>query len=140
MLSSDRYQLSAISFQPIIETGLNVAPGHSYSTKMFSSPLRRGQGVGACIQQFKITKRFFKRLHMKKIFFILSGLIMLLGISCKKTFLDVQSPSSVDEDFVFSSTSETFKVLAGCYELWRSGNGGLFYHIDVVGSHAERHP
>ena len=77
---------------------------------------------------------------MKKILFILCGVLMLASISCKKSFLDVQSPSAVDQDFVFSSTSETFKVLAGCYDLWRGGNNGLFYDIDVVGSDAETHP
>lgn len=77
---------------------------------------------------------------MKKILYILLGSITLAGISCKKEFLDVQSPSSVDQDFVFSSTSETFKVLAGCYNEWRGGNNGMFYDVDVVGSDAETHP
>lgn len=77
---------------------------------------------------------------MKKFLFIFSVAMMLVNISCKKSFLNVQSPSSVDQDFVFSSTSETFKVLAGCYELWRGGNNGLFYDVDVVGSDAEHHP
>jgi hypothetical protein len=77
---------------------------------------------------------------MKKVFYIVFGIIAIAGISCKKSFLDVQSPSSVDQDFVFSSTGETFKVLAGCYDLWRGGNNGLFYDIDVVGSDAEKHP
>ncbi|HTN35503.1 MAG TPA: RagB/SusD family nutrient uptake outer membrane protein, partial [Arachidicoccus sp.] len=76
---------------------------------------------------------------MKKILFLLS-LVVLSGISCKKSFLDVQSPSAVDEDFVFSSTGETFKVMAGLYEIWRNINGGLFYAIDVTGSDAETHP
>lgn len=77
---------------------------------------------------------------MKKTFSILIGAMMLAGISCKKDFLAVQSPSSVDQDFVFSSPSETFKVLAGCYEAWRDNNNGLFYDVDVVGSDAEGHP
>lgn len=77
---------------------------------------------------------------MKKILYILLGATILSGISCKKSFLEVQSPSSVDQDFVFSSTSETFKVLAGCYDQWRGGNNALFYDIDVVGSDAECHP
>ena len=77
---------------------------------------------------------------MKKILCILIGIITISGISCKKSFLDVTSPSSSDQDFVFSSTSETFKVLAGVYELWRGGSNSLFYDIDVVGSDAETHP
>ncbi|MEO6729843.1 MAG: RagB/SusD family nutrient uptake outer membrane protein [Ferruginibacter sp.] len=78
---------------------------------------------------------------MKKILLILLGAVMLANMSCKKSFLDAQSPSSVDEDFVFSSPGEAYKVLIGGYELWRtSGYGGLFYDIDAVGSDAECHP
>src|SRR5688572_15160833 len=76
---------------------------------------------------------------MKKILFIIT-LMMLAGISCKKSFLDVGSPSSVDEDFVFSSTGETFKVMVGLYEIWRGNNNNLFYAIEVPGSDAETHP
>ena len=65
---------------------------------------------------------------------------MLLNQSCKKDFLDVQSPSSVDQDFVFSTPSEAYKVMVGNYEIWRNANNGLFYDIDVVGSDSECHP
>jgi starch-binding outer membrane protein, SusD/RagB family len=81
---------------------------------------------------------------MKKILYILMGAMMLSNASCKKDFLEVQSPSSVDssvdEDFVFTTTGETQKVLAGNYNLWREAYGGMFYDIDVVGSDAESHP
>jgi starch-binding outer membrane protein, SusD/RagB family len=77
---------------------------------------------------------------MKKIFYIMFGVVMLANASCKKSFLDVQSPSSVDEDFVFTSPGETFKVMAGCYNIWRGASNGLFYDVDVVGSDAETHP
>jgi len=77
---------------------------------------------------------------MKKILFIFFGIVLLTGISCKKSFLDVKSPSSVDEDFVFSSTGETFKVMVGLYEIWRGNNNNLFYAIDEPGSDAETHP
>ncbi|WP_165958204.1 RagB/SusD family nutrient uptake outer membrane protein [Segetibacter sp. 3557_3] len=77
---------------------------------------------------------------MKKLLYTTLVALILSGISCKKGFLDVQSPSSVDQDFVFSSPSETFKVLAGCYDQWRGAYGSLYYDIDVVGSDAETHP
>lgn len=78
---------------------------------------------------------------MKKLILLLAiATLFLFGASCKKSFLDVQSPSSVDQDFVFSSPGETFKVLVGCYDLWRTSTGGLFYDIDAVGSDAECHP
>jgi len=77
---------------------------------------------------------------MKKILFILLVAALIPGIACKKSFLDTPALSSVDQDFVFSSASETYKVMVGCYDLWRSGANGLFYDIDVVGSDAETHP
>jgi hypothetical protein len=77
---------------------------------------------------------------MKKILYIFLGAVVLANTSCKKDFLEVQSPSSVDEDLVFTSPSETQKVMAGCYDLWRGANNGLFYDLDVVGSDAEYHP
>ncbi|SEA04836.1 Starch-binding associating with outer membrane [Arachidicoccus rhizosphaerae] len=77
---------------------------------------------------------------MKKLLYIFMGVLIIAGISCKKDFLNVESPSAVDEDFVFSSSGETFKVLAGMYELWRGVNNNLFYALDVPGSDAETHP
>jgi hypothetical protein len=77
---------------------------------------------------------------MKRTLLILFSITLLSAIACKKNFLDVKSDSATDENFVFTTPSETFKVLAGCYDLWRTSNGGLFYDIDVVGSDAETHP
>jgi hypothetical protein len=78
--------------------------------------------------------------YMKKTVIIFISLVLLGSISCKKNFLEVSSPSAVDEDFVFSSTGETYKVMVGMYEIWRNVNNGLFYAIDVPGSDAETHP
>ncbi|MCX6333347.1 MAG: RagB/SusD family nutrient uptake outer membrane protein [Bacteroidia bacterium] len=77
---------------------------------------------------------------MKKFIFIILAALVLFNTSCDKNFLNVSSPSSVDQDFVFSAPEEAYKVLVGCYELWREGNNGLFYDLDVVGSDAECHP
>jgi starch-binding outer membrane protein, SusD/RagB family len=77
---------------------------------------------------------------MKKILYIIFGALLLLSVSCDQDFLNVTSPSSKDQDFVFSAPEEAFKVLAGCYELWREGNNGLYYDLDVVGSDSECHP
>jgi len=77
---------------------------------------------------------------MKKNIIAIFAVLSLAGLSCKRSFLEVESPSSVDEDFVFSSPSETYKVMIGMYELWRNANNGLFYDVDVVGSDAECHP
>ena len=52
---------------------------------------------------------------MKKIIYIICAIFVLINTACEKDFLDVKSQSSVDEDFVFSSTDEAFKALGGCY-------------------------
>jgi len=76
---------------------------------------------------------------MKKILFTLLTLLMFASFSCKD-YLDVSSPSSVDQDFVFTTPDEAYKVMVGCYEIWRNCNNGLFYDVQVVGSDAESHP
>jgi starch-binding outer membrane protein, SusD/RagB family len=68
------------------------------------------------------------------------GMLLLGTIACKKSFLTAESPSAVDNDFVFSTPSEAFGAIVGCYDLWRSNTSGIFYDIDVVGSDAETHP
>jgi hypothetical protein len=77
---------------------------------------------------------------MKRIIIITCSLLLLSTIACKKSFLTAESRSAVDDEFVFSSPSEAFGAIAGCYDLWRSSVGGAFYDIDVVGSDAETHP
>jgi len=77
---------------------------------------------------------------MKKILYTICGFFLLITTACEKDFLDVQSPSSVDEDFVFSSTDEAFKVLGGCYDIWHHADHFMFYDVQVVGSDAECHP
>ncbi len=77
---------------------------------------------------------------MKRIILSISGLLLLAIVACKKSWLTAESPSSVDTEFVFSSTGEAFGSLVGCYDLWRTSVGGMFYDIDAVGSDAESHP
>jgi|WetSurMetagenome_2_1015567.scaffolds.fasta_scaffold11414_2 starch-binding outer membrane protein, SusD/RagB family len=77
---------------------------------------------------------------MKKLLYIIPIAMVFMNTSCNKDYLDVSSPSAVDQDFVFSAPEEAYKVLIGNYERWREGNNGLFYDLDVVGSDAECHP
>ena len=74
-----------------------------------------------------------------KLYFLIIG-VLFLFFSCSEDFLDVSSPSSVDQDFVFSTPDESYKVIVGCYDIWRECNNGLFYDLDVVGSDSECHP
>lgn len=74
-----------------------------------------------------------------KLYFLIIGMLFLF-FSCSEDFLNVSSPSSVDEDFVFSTPDEAYKVIVGCYDIWRECNNNLFYDLDVVGSDSECHP
>ncbi len=77
---------------------------------------------------------------MKKIFFVILTAIVLMNISCEKDFLDVQAPSSVDDNFVFGTPQEATKVLAGLYDIWHDLDKNLYYDVVSVGSDSEHHP
>lgn len=77
---------------------------------------------------------------MKKLLYFLLSIFILLNTACSKDFLEVQSPSQVDEDFVFTTPSEAYKVLAGSYNIWITADSGMFYDTEVVGSDSEGHP
>ena len=60
---------------------------------------------------------------------------------CKKDFLEVSSPSSVDDNFVTTTTTETFKALSWCYANYRQNCiMGTYRWNDPVGSDAEYYP
>lgn len=52
---------------------------------------------------------------MKKIYLIVAGLIFL-GLTSCNDFLEVDSPSSVNDDYVFSNTEEANSLLNGVYQ------------------------
>lgn len=83
------------------------------------------------------------RKHLSPLFLV-TGIGLIAGLlwlsSCKKNFLNVESLSAVDQDFVFSSPAEAYKVIVGEYDLWSGAYNGLFYDLDVVGSDIEHHP
>ncbi|MDE3182082.1 MAG: RagB/SusD family nutrient uptake outer membrane protein [Bacteroidota bacterium] len=60
---------------------------------------------------------------------------------CKKNFLDATSPSNVDDNFVTSTPSETFKTLSWCYANYRQNCiMGTYRWNDPIGSDAEMYP
>jgi hypothetical protein len=60
---------------------------------------------------------------------------------CKKNFLDASSPSNVDDKFVTSTPSETFKALSWCYANYRQNCiMGTYRWNDPIGSDAEMYP
>ncbi|HET7897351.1 MAG TPA: RagB/SusD family nutrient uptake outer membrane protein, partial [Flavisolibacter sp.] len=60
---------------------------------------------------------------------------------CKKDYLNTSSPSNVDDEFVTSTPSETFKTLSWCYANYRQNCiMGTYRWNDPVGSDAEMYP
>ena len=60
---------------------------------------------------------------------------------CDKSYLDVSSPSSVDDNFVTTTPSETFKILSWCYANYRQNCiMGTYRWNDPIGSDAEMYP
>lgn len=76
---------------------------------------------------------------MKKYIYIFLVALMGFNTSCSD-YLEVTTPSNVDDDFVFYNTGEAYKVIMGGYDLYRDVYPTLFYDISVVGSDAECHP
>src|ERR1051326_8748216 len=67
--------------------------------------------------------------------------LCILFTQCKKNYLTVSSPSSVDDQFVTSTPSETFKTLSWCYANYRQNCiMGTYRWNDPVGSDAEMYP
>lgn len=77
---------------------------------------------------------------MKKLLYFMLSIFILLNTACNKDFLEVQSPSQLDEDFIFTSPSEAYKALVGNYDIWRTADSGMFYDTEIVGSDSECHP
>jgi hypothetical protein len=73
--------------------------------------------------------------------YIAAVALCLSFTECKKSFLDVTSPSSVDDAFVTTTPTETFKSLSWCYANYRQSCAmGLYRWNDPVGSDAEYYP
>ncbi|HEY4327503.1 MAG TPA: RagB/SusD family nutrient uptake outer membrane protein [Mucilaginibacter sp.] len=76
--------------------------------------------------------------HIK---YIAAVTLCLSFTQCKKAFLNTTSPSSVDDSFVTSTTTETFKSLSWCYANYRQNCiMGSYRWNDPVGSDAEYYP
>ncbi|HUP12913.1 MAG TPA: RagB/SusD family nutrient uptake outer membrane protein, partial [Niastella sp.] len=73
--------------------------------------------------------------------YILAVSLCIAFTQCKKDYLDATSPSNVDDNFVTSTPSETFKTLSWCYGNYRQNciMGGYRWN-DPVGSDAEMYP
>lgn len=73
--------------------------------------------------------------------YIAAVALCLSFTACKKNYLDVTSPSSVDDNFVTTTTTETFKSLSWCYANYRQNCiMGTYRWNDPIGSDAEYYP
>jgi len=79
---------------------------------------------------------------MKTYIKYIAAIALCLSITqCKKDYLNVTSPSNVDDSFVTSTTTETFKSLSWCYANYRQNCIMSSYRWnDPVGSDAEYYP
>jgi len=78
---------------------------------------------------------------MRKIInYIMLAIISLTFSNCKR-YLDTSSPANTGDDFVTSTTSETFKTLSWCYANYRQNCAvPLYKWNDPIGSDAEMYP
>lgn len=79
---------------------------------------------------------------MKRYIKYIAAIALCLSFTqCKKDFLNATSPSNVDDSFVTSTVTETFKSLSWCYANYRQNciMGGYRWN-DPVGSDAEYYP
>lgn len=70
-------------------------------------------------------------------------ILFVLGFSFVQCsdYLDVSSPSNTDDEFVTTTTSETFKTLSWCYANYRQNCAiGLYGWNDPIGSDTEMYP
>jgi len=79
---------------------------------------------------------------MKKILYAIAALTVCFTLSqCKPNeYLSVSSPNKMDDEFVTSSVSETFKTLSQCYRTYLSVAGGGNYNWNDSASDAEYYP
>ena len=79
---------------------------------------------------------------MKRIINYIAVITLCIAFTqCKKDFLEVTSPSNVDDEFVTSTPSETFKTLSWAYSNYRQNCiMGTYRWNDPIGSDAEMYP
>ncbi len=78
---------------------------------------------------------------MKNIRYIIILLAFGILFTQCQDYLETSSPSNTDDDFVTSTTSETFKCLSWCYANYRQNAlMGTYRWNDPIGSDAETYP
>ncbi|WP_179213134.1 RagB/SusD family nutrient uptake outer membrane protein [Maribacter sedimenticola] len=77
---------------------------------------------------------------MKKLYYSMLALFVLINTACEKDFLETQSPSELNEEFLFTAPNEVQKAIAGLYDKQYDLDRLLHYETEVVGSDSERHP
>src|SRR5215510_13537713 len=84
----------------------------------------------------------YKQNIMRRLIYFITVIALCFGFTqCKKDFLNPTSPSNVDDAFVTSTPSETFKTLSWAYANYRQNCVmGTYRWNDPIGSDAEMYP
>lgn len=77
---------------------------------------------------------------MRRLIYYITILVLGITFSQCKDYLSTSSPSNTDDEFVTSTTTETFKTLSWCYANFRQNCLPLYRWNDPVGSDAEVYP
>ena len=78
---------------------------------------------------------------MRRLIKYIAAITLCLAFTQCEDYLNTSSPSNVDDDFVTSTTSETFKTLSWCYANYRQNCiMGVYRWNDPIGSDAEMYP
>lgn len=77
---------------------------------------------------------------MKKIINYITALSLCFSFAQCSDYLNTSSPSNTDDQFVTSTTAETFKTLSWCYANFRQNCLPLYRWNDPVGSDVEYYP
>ena len=79
---------------------------------------------------------------MKKIIFIISGLVLLTGFSACNDFLEVSSESKYDDSYIFGTKEETNRALNAVYAYLLSGDlyGEKYYTSFTLNNDVEFTP
>ncbi len=78
---------------------------------------------------------------MRRLIKYIAVVVLCISFTQCEDYLNTSSPSNVDDDFVTSTTSETFKTLSWCYSNYRQACiMGVYRWNDPISSDAEMYP
>ena len=78
---------------------------------------------------------------MRRLLYYIIAIVLCMTFTQCQDYFNTSSPSNTDDNFVTSTTSETFKTLSWCYANYRQNCiMGIYRWNDPIGSDAETYP